>query len=191
MTASRTTPESRREAWLSLGRALFAEQPYEAVSIDQIADRAGVSRGLLYHSFGSKRGFYLEVMRSAAEALLRATAPPEQGDPLDAVLQGFLEWEASEPALFRALVRGTAGADPEVSAIVEAVREACAARLLEVVGGGSTPARRARALGWVGFAEALVLASRSQAPVARAGVHQELRRAAELLFSEVPCQEQG
>ena len=57
----------RREQLLDAGVGLFAARPYEDVSIDEIADACGVSRGLLYHYFNGKRDFYISSIAHAAE----------------------------------------------------------------------------------------------------------------------------
>jgi AcrR family transcriptional regulator len=50
----RLSPERRREQLLQIGARLFAEHPYEDVWIEEVAELAGVSRGLLYHYFPTK-----------------------------------------------------------------------------------------------------------------------------------------
>ncbi|HBQ14174.1 MAG TPA: TetR/AcrR family transcriptional regulator, partial [Myxococcales bacterium] len=44
----RLSPEERREELLAFGQGFFAEHPADAFTMDQIAARAGVSKGLLY-----------------------------------------------------------------------------------------------------------------------------------------------
>lgn len=54
-TRRRLSTEERREQLLSVGARLFSESPYDEVWIEQVAEIAGVSRGLLYHYFPTKR----------------------------------------------------------------------------------------------------------------------------------------
>lgn len=61
----------RREQILSEASALFRRSGYADVSLEQVADAAGVTRGLLHHYFGSKRGLFLEVVADAVRI------PPE------------------------------------------------------------------------------------------------------------------
>ena len=63
---------------LQLGRRLFNERAYDEISIDDIAAAAGISKGLLYHYFSSKRVFYVETVRAAATEMIAITAPPPQ-----------------------------------------------------------------------------------------------------------------
>src|SRR5687768_6253474 len=67
--------DERRAQLLELGLRLFAERAYDDVSIDDIAEEAGISKGLLYHYFGSKRDFYVATVREAAAQLQLRTEP--------------------------------------------------------------------------------------------------------------------
>ncbi|MBE2997136.1 TetR/AcrR family transcriptional regulator [Nocardiopsis sp. HNM0947] len=76
----RLEPDERRSEILAVARTLFGERTYSAVSVSEIAQQAGVVRGLINHYFGSKRELYLEVVRqmlivppSVAENLPRTT----------------------------------------------------------------------------------------------------------------------
>ena len=68
MSAGRTRlpPDERREQILQVAAASFRGADYSAVGLDAIAEAAGVTRGLLHHYFGSKRGLYLAVVERAA-----------------------------------------------------------------------------------------------------------------------------
>src|SRR3954452_15993907 len=79
---ARLPVDERRTQLLDLGIRLFSEQPYEDLSIDQLAEAAGISKGLLYHYFQNKRGFYVEVVR-AASMQLRALTEPDESLPLN------------------------------------------------------------------------------------------------------------
>ncbi|MDZ4268403.1 MAG: helix-turn-helix domain-containing protein, partial [Mycobacterium sp.] len=82
MAASRRrlSPEDRRNELLALGAEVFGQRPYDEVRIDEIAERAGVSRALMYHYFPDKRAFFAAVVRAEGERLFEATnTPPEPG----------------------------------------------------------------------------------------------------------------
>ncbi|HUS62629.1 MAG TPA: helix-turn-helix domain-containing protein, partial [Acidimicrobiales bacterium] len=81
--------DERRQLILAAGRRLFCQRPYSEVSMADLAEAAGVARGLLHHYFGSKRDLYLAVMR---ELIQVPTIPrPDHASSLDA---GEL-WEVS------------------------------------------------------------------------------------------------
>ena len=69
---ARFSVDERRAQLLELGLRLFGDRSYDDVSIDDIAREAGVSKGLLYHYFGSKRVFYAACVEHAAASLLLA-----------------------------------------------------------------------------------------------------------------------
>jgi AcrR family transcriptional regulator len=73
VTRRRLSPEDRRAELLSLGAEVFGKRPYDEVRIDEIAERAGVSRALMYHYFPDKRAFFAAVVRDEADRLYEAT----------------------------------------------------------------------------------------------------------------------
>ncbi len=73
MTRRRLSPEDRRAELLSLGAEVFGKRPYDEVRIDEIAERAGVSRALMYHYFPDKRAFFAAVVKDEADRLYEAT----------------------------------------------------------------------------------------------------------------------
>lgn len=100
MAESRRSQEERREATrralLCAGRELFAERGYYEASQEEIASRAGLTRGALYHHFeGGKRGLFREVvvqMQEEIEAEILAVARERYertGDAFEAYLASF------------------------------------------------------------------------------------------------------
>ncbi|MCB0950752.1 MAG: TetR/AcrR family transcriptional regulator [Mycobacterium sp.] len=74
----RLSPDDRRSELLALGAEVFGQRPYDEVRIDEIAERAGVSRALMYHYFPDKRAFFAAVVRAEGERLFQATNTPAQ-----------------------------------------------------------------------------------------------------------------
>src|ERR1051325_8865737 len=72
-TRRRLSTGERREQLLAVGARLFSESPYDEVWIEQVAEIAGVSRGLLYHYFPTKRDFFAAVVERESERMLRMT----------------------------------------------------------------------------------------------------------------------
>ncbi|MEH2347452.1 MAG: TetR/AcrR family transcriptional regulator [Nostoc sp.] len=117
----------RREHLVDTALALFSEQGYDATSIKQIAARAGVAVGLLYHYFPSKS----EVMRAVWERHsflpeLRALLLVEHGEAAARVLQEVAENFSAmldrKEALFRLMVRESQS-NPEVADCLHAIVE--------------------------------------------------------------------
>lgn len=90
----RLSPADRRGELLRLGTEIFGQRPYDEVRIDEVAERAGVSRALMYHYFPDKRAFFAEVVRTEAAQLFEATNTPAQpGQTLfDRVRAGVLAY---------------------------------------------------------------------------------------------------
>lgn len=68
--------EATRRALIDAGRALFAARGYADVSVGEIAERAGVTTGSIYHHFGNKAGLfravYLDLVAGTGERIARA-----------------------------------------------------------------------------------------------------------------------
>lgn len=65
----RLSPQDRRTHLLEIGAEMFGEQPYDRVCLTEIAERAGVSRALMYHYFPDKRALFAAVVNEEAERL--------------------------------------------------------------------------------------------------------------------------
>jgi AcrR family transcriptional regulator len=85
---SRLDVEERRKQLVALGIELFAERTYDDVSIDELAHAAGISKGLLYHYFPTKRDFYIATVKQAAQELLDRTRRPRAWIRLSACARG-------------------------------------------------------------------------------------------------------
>jgi AcrR family transcriptional regulator len=153
---------------LDLGLELFGNQTYDELSIDEIAKRAGISKGLLYHYFPSKRAYYVALVREAARQLLEETDVDRQSganemDPegIRVRIRAFLEYVSRRRASYAFLLRGGIGADSEVAEIVEQTRQAVlgqmSSRLSRFGADTNAPSTRLRLRGWLGFLEAASL----------------------------------
>lgn len=162
--ARRLAPAERREQILLVADEVFRAHPYDEVSLDQIADAAGITRGLISHHFGTKRELYVEVVRRlmrtptlpVPEYVQGATARSRLDESVDAWLTAI---EASGD-LYLAATSGSGMGDPEIAAIVEETRDAAARRLAEVLGLGPvaelSPVRLGLLRSWEALAEGAV-----------------------------------
>src|SRR5258705_6904135 len=132
---SRLTIDERREQLVRLGTEIFAERPFDEVSIDDIAAAAQISKGLLYHYFPSKRDFYVEVVRFSAMEMEALTEPDPSLEPRarrSASLDRYLDYVESHAQGYATLMRAGIGSDPQVAAVVEEVP----ARIVDRILGG-------------------------------------------------------
>lgn len=79
-----------RAALVRASRTLFLEKGFAATGTPELADRAGVTRGALYHHFADKRALFLAVVEAeAAEIAAEIDAGAAAANtPLDALLAG-------------------------------------------------------------------------------------------------------
>jgi len=158
----RLSPAQRRAQLLDLGVRLFAHRSLDELSVDVLAQEAGISRGLLYHYFGDKLGFREAVVRRAAEDLIAATAPPTTGEPLERLMvsmTAYLDWVERNREGYLSLVRGAAS-DDTLRQVYDEARWALTDRIFASDESGQipdTPVVRLIVKGWAAYAEELVL----------------------------------
>jgi AcrR family transcriptional regulator len=134
----RLEPDARREEIFSCAVTLFGTKPYAAVSTGDVADQAGVARGLVNHYFGTKRALYLEVVKRLVtlpplpEIALPDAPVPER---VHAGVDWFLTFidEHRQPWV-AAVGFGDTGMDEDLRQILADSDETCADRILEAVG---------------------------------------------------------
>ena len=161
---TRLSPEQRRSQLLDLGVRLLAHRSLDELSIDLLAEEAGISRGLLYHYFGNKHAFHEAVVRRAADDLIAQTAPPVDGEPLERLLvsmSAYLDYVEANFEGYLSLVKGAAGGNDTLREIYEEARSALTDRVFREDARGQiipdTPASRLAVRGWSAMAEELVI----------------------------------
>jgi AcrR family transcriptional regulator len=84
-----------RQRLAETGLKLFLQQGYEATTLDQIAEAAGVSRRTVFHYFDQKEDILLAWKAGFAEAMRTAIlAQRPDKPPLDLALDAFLQLAA-------------------------------------------------------------------------------------------------
>ncbi len=138
----RLEPDARRAHLLAVGATVFGSKAYDDVQIDQIAQEAGVSRGLLYHYFPSKRAFFAAIIQGGYDEILEVTRPDPTLSPaeqLQAGLGAYLDHVASHPHMYRAIFRSAASLEQTVQEVVNRNLDLQARRILAELGGTSAP----------------------------------------------------
>ncbi|WP_110208286.1 TetR/AcrR family transcriptional regulator [Nocardioides daejeonensis] len=160
----RLDPAARREQLLSLGVRLLATRSLDQLSIETLAEKAGISRGLLYHYFGNKKLFHEAVVRRAADELIEATAPPADGDHLTRLahsMAAYLDYVVENHEGYLSLVKGAASGDESLREIYQESRSALTDRLFAEDPQGlmlpDTPSTRLVVHAWAAMVEGLVL----------------------------------
>lgn len=159
--------DERRAQLVELGLSEFGTRRYDDVSIDLIAQAAGISKGLLYHYFPTKRAFYIACVREAATRLLARMDLPMDVPPLERLqigLDRYLEYVRAHGGAFSTLMRSNASADRELAAVVDETRAKLLAQLTSGMAdifpasGLASPLLQIALQGWVGLAEAASIA---------------------------------
>ena len=162
---TRLDPIARRAQLIALGVEMLATRTLDALSVEDIAQKAGISRGLLFHYFSSKQEFHTEVARAAAAELLERTAPDTSLPALEALrgaLTAFIEYVEENPDNYKSLVRGASAGDEQMRAIFDETRATMAGRIVGVLsdlGLAIGPRAELAVHGWVAFAEECVIRS--------------------------------
>jgi AcrR family transcriptional regulator len=159
----RLSPEARRAQLIELGVEMLATRRLDELSVELIANAAGISRGLLFHYFPSKQEFHLEVARAAAAEMIRRTEPDTGLSPVEALrasLSSFIDYVEENPDNYKSLVRGAASGDTDMRAIFDETRATMAGRILDVIaamGLEASPRATLAIHGWVAYVEECVI----------------------------------
>jgi AcrR family transcriptional regulator len=167
-TRQRLSTDARREQLLASGAVLLATRPYEEVSIEEIARTAGVSKGLLYHYFPTKKDFLIAALERGQAELAELTAPDPSLPPaeqLGASLDRFLDFVEEHAAAYQSIFRSRGGGDPEIQATLDSGRRQRMDAVIESLAtwkAAPAPVERTPALetaiqGWFFFIEGAVL----------------------------------
>ena len=155
----RLPTDDRRAQLIAMGLEAFGARSYDEVSIDDLARAAGISKGLLYHYFRTKRAFYVAAVTEAARRLLDETATDATSPPLERAVRGlsaYLTFVERHGTAYVTLMRGGVGFDAEVMRVIEGTRAKLIERVLEARG-AEDAATRLAIRGWIGFVEATSL----------------------------------
>jgi AcrR family transcriptional regulator len=167
-TKRRLSTGARREQLLASGARLLAQRPYDGVSIEEIAAAAGVSKGLLYHYFPTKKDFLIAAIERGDEELAKLVAPDPELPPaeqLSASVDRFLGFVEAHEAAYSAIFRNRGDGDPEIQAVLEAGRQRRMDAVIDSLaeweaaptGVARTPTLETAVQGWFFFIEGAVL----------------------------------
>lgn len=136
----RVDPIRRADAHARIQTAaetLFAERGFDATTVDDIVDAAGVSKPALYRSFASKEHLYCELLdtyaRRLADTAMRAVASPgPTDDPVRHMIDRWFAEAEQRPAMMRILASNASPTDAiaEVRATIRSLQIANDATLI-------------------------------------------------------------
>jgi AcrR family transcriptional regulator len=134
----RLEPDERRAQILAQAIEMFGERPYAAVSTAELAQRAGVARGLINHYFGNKRDLYLAVVRRMVtlprvDDMIVPTGT--ERERVEASVSWLLDTISEHGSTWvKVTSHEGVGDDPEVQQILDQADDAAAERLLLMIG---------------------------------------------------------
>ena len=171
---TRLSNDARRAELLERGADLFARHGYDELSMARFAREAGISKGLLYHYFPSKRALFEAVLTQAVGELGQLTDTDPSRPPaeqLAASLEAFLGWIDEHREAYAQLMASLQV--PEVRELIEGVREVTAQRILAGLGpeAASRPATRTAVRAWLWFMDGACLDWVREGDLNRAEVH--------------------
>jgi AcrR family transcriptional regulator len=158
---ARLNVDERRRQIIAAGNALFAEHAYEEISMREIAQRAGISKALLYHYFPSKTELFKAAVQEHAEDLAELLKPAADQPPLQAlttILDGYLAWIDGNAQTWSKLLQ-SASSLPEAGDLVADFRDRTLEQILARVSTQRRPrpALRTAVRGWLGYIDAAIL----------------------------------
>jgi AcrR family transcriptional regulator len=139
---SRLQTDERRRQLLEAGARVFTERSYDDASMAEVARAAGISKGLLYHYFPSKRDLFVATLEAAAAELREITQPdPELPIPeqLVGVLDAYLRWIEAHADSYVKLLESATGSD-DVRSYMAQMRASTVERMVDVLVRGGDPA---------------------------------------------------
>jgi len=159
--ATRLPRGARRLQLLRAAQDVFVAQGFHAAAMDDIADRAGVSKPVLYQHFPGKRELYLALLEEQVDELTervrQAMAATEDNQArVDAAVGAYFDFIDADGEAFRLVFESDLRNDAEVRRIADRGSRACTEAIAEVIA-EDTGTDRERALllsaGLTGLAE--------------------------------------
>jgi AcrR family transcriptional regulator len=129
---------ARRAQLLTAALEVFVAQGYHAAAMDDIAERAGVSKPVLYQHFPGKLDLYLALLDlscdqiiSGAQRALDSTEDNKQR--VTATMHAFYDYVADDEGAFRLVFESDLTSEPAVRARVDRVTTECAKLIAHVI----------------------------------------------------------
>jgi AcrR family transcriptional regulator len=151
----------RRAQLLESALEVFVAQGYHAAAMDDIAERAGVSKPVLYQHFPGKLDLYLALLDASCDEIIdncrqALAATQDNKFRVQATIEAFFEYVDEETGAFRLVFESDLTNEPAVRGHVERVTTECAEMIAEVIHddtGLPGPASRLLAVSLVGMAQ--------------------------------------
>lgn len=129
---------ARRRQLLAAAQEVFVAQGYHQAAMDEIAERAGVSKPVLYQHFPGKLELYLALLEQHSEALVEKQrdaleSTTDNRERVQASFQAFFDFVAGDGEAFRLVFESDLRNLPAVREKLEQTLHRCAALIGEVI----------------------------------------------------------
>jgi AcrR family transcriptional regulator len=129
---------ARRAQLLESALQVFVAQGYHSAAMDDIADRAGVSKPVLYQHFPGKLDLYLALLDESCEKIIDATqraldSTEDNKQRVAATMRSFYAYVADPRGAFRLVFESDLNSQPSVRERVERVTSECSAKIATVI----------------------------------------------------------
>lgn len=135
---ARLPRDERRAQLLAAALEVFTSAGYHSAAMDEIADRAGVSKPVLYQHFPSKLDLYLAVLDIHIDSLVfeiqkAIASTPENSNRVRATVVAYFNFIESEGEAFRLLFESDMSVEPAVRERLTRMTYDCAAAISAII----------------------------------------------------------
>jgi AcrR family transcriptional regulator len=135
---TRLPRSARRKQLLAAAQQIFVAHGYHAAAMDEIAERAGVSKPVLYQHFPGKLELYLALLDTHCDAIIAKVrsammATPDNKERVKGAVQAYFDFVDHESEAFRLVFESDLRNDPQVRERVERVEQGCIAAVTDTV----------------------------------------------------------
>jgi AcrR family transcriptional regulator len=158
---SRLSRSARRAQLLVAARDVFAAQGYHAAAMDDIAEKAGVSKPVLYQHFPGKLELYRALLTTYADELVdrvqkAIVATANNEERVHAAVSAYFDFVAGEGQAYRLVFESDLRSEPEAAAVVDGALTRCIDTVASAVttdAGMDSARARLLAVGLVGLSQ--------------------------------------
>ena len=146
---TRLPRSARRKQLLAAAQDVFVAQGYHAAAMDDIAERAGVSKPVLYQHFPGKLELYLALLDTHCDAFAEKirnamSATTDNSERVKGAMHAYFDFVSHESEAFRLVFESDLRNDPAVRARVDRMERLAVEAVTETIM-ADTGVSRARA----------------------------------------------
>ncbi|TXL61981.1 TetR/AcrR family transcriptional regulator [Aeromicrobium terrae] len=135
---NRLPRSARRAQLLQVALGVFVEQGYHSASMDEIAERAGVSKPVLYQHFPGKLDLYLALLETSCDTVVAEVkealaSTTDNRRRVQATMELWYDYVADQGEAFRLVFESDLTNDPAVRTLVDRVIDESASAIAEII----------------------------------------------------------